>query len=97
MVLRVYNHIASRLEIDPEELACKLSAGTSQRCDWLGCFIGIYEISGRLTGDPVGWLKSPNHAPLFGGRAPLLVLLADPAEKLQPTLDYLNAVYGGWA
>lgn len=65
--------------------------------DRLGYFLGIYELSGRLVGSAVDWLKAPNKAPIFKGKPPLERLLDGRMESLFITLNYLKGAYGGWA
>ncbi len=63
--------------------------------DRLGYFLVIVELAGNLVGDAGDWLRSPNTAPIFGGKAPLDLLLAGQMEGMTSTLNYLRA--GGWA
>lgn len=65
--------------------------------DRLGYFLVIVELAGNLVGDAGEWLRSPNTAPLFGGKAPLDLLLVGRMEGMFTTLNYLKGSYGGWA
>lgn len=65
--------------------------------DRLGYFLLIVELAGDLVGDTGDWLRSPNTAPIFGGKAPLDLLLAGRMEGMFTTLNYLKGSYGGWA
>jgi hypothetical protein len=65
--------------------------------DRLGYFLLIVELAGDLVGDTGDWLRSPNTAPIFGGKAPMDLLLAGRMEGMFTTLNYLKGSYGGWA
>jgi hypothetical protein len=59
--------------------------------------LAINELSGRLVGSAGEWLKAPNHAPLFEGKAPLERILRGRMEDLLATLTCLKGACGGWA
>ena len=65
--------------------------------DRLGYFLVIVDQAAGLVGNAGDWLRSPNHAPLFGGKPPLDLLLAGRMEGMFSTLNYLRSSHGGWA
>ena len=67
------------------------------RRDRLGYFLAIYELSGRLVGNPGDWLKAPNQAAVFQGGTPLGRIQGGRMEDLIATVTYLKGAYGGWA
>jgi hypothetical protein len=77
-----------------KQLAPSLNLDSEDR---LGYFLLIVELAGDLVGDTGDWLRSPNTAPIFGGKAPLDLLLAGRMEGMFTTLNYLKGSYGGWA
>lgn len=83
------NYFRCLKEIEPE-----LDLDTKDR---LGYFLVIIEMAGSLVGDAGEWLRSPNTAQVFGGKAPLDLLLAGRIEGLHTTMSYLKTSTGGWA
>lgn len=65
--------------------------------DRLGYFLVIVDLAASLVGDAGDWLRNPNHAPLFGGKPPIDLVLAGRIEGLFATLNYLRSSQGGWA
>ena len=65
--------------------------------DRLGYFLVIVDLATELVGDAGDWLRADNRAPVFGGQAPLDLLLAGRTEGALLTLNYLRSIHGGWA
>lgn len=74
----------------------KLSRDTLERLSYL---LGIYKALHILFPDPTsadGWIRRPNHAPLFGGRTALDRMLSGQVSDLYEVRRYLDAERGGW-
>ena len=110
--LRVFDRAARELALPTEDRLKLLNMGRTKlfealkdpgpkldvdQTDRLGYFLAIFELSGRLVGSPGAWLKTPNSAPPFGGKAPMERMLGGRMADLIDTLTYLEGVYGGWA
>ncbi|MES1939718.1 hypothetical protein T5B8_05731 [Salinisphaera sp. T5B8] len=74
-----------------------LDVGQMER---LSLLLGIYKSLEMLLprADAAdGWIKQPNHNPLFGGKTPLERMLAGHIEDLAVVRRHLDAERGGWA
>ncbi|MGL4240289.1 MAG: MbcA/ParS/Xre antitoxin family protein, partial [Beijerinckiaceae bacterium] len=45
--------------------------------------------------DGIAWLKSPHHAPIFGGQTPLAVMTGGSQDAILSVRRYLDAMRGG--
>lgn len=73
----------------------RLSRDTLERISYL---LGIYRALQILLPDPAAadaWLKTPNDAPLFGGRSALARMLSGNVGDLYVVRQYLDAERGG--
>ena len=64
----------------------------------LSCLLGIWKNLQILLPDTQaadGWIRKPNHAPLFGGRSALDHMLAGNVSDLHLVRRYLDGVRGG--
>jgi uncharacterized protein (DUF2384 family) len=69
------------------------------KLDRMALFIGIYGLAGQaFPGErgAEGWLRRPNGAAVFGGAAPLDLLLNGRFEGLLRTYDHLQALVRIW-
>lgn len=74
-----------------------LSKDTLERLSYI---FGIYSALQVLLPKPEAadaWIKKPNTAPLFGGRAALERMLSGQVADLYLVRQYLDAQRGGWA
>ena len=74
-----------------------LSKDTLERLSYI---FGIYSALQVLLPKPEAadaWIKKPNTAPLFGGRAALERMLSGQVADLYMVRQYLDAQRGGWA
>lgn len=74
-----------------------LSKDTVERLSYI---FGIYSALQVLLPKPEAadaWIKKPNTAPLFGGRAALERMLSGQVADLYLVRQYLDAQRGGWA
>ncbi len=110
--LRTFNRVTEALGIDPVDKPRLLNLQEAKYFgylemndpdldldtkDRLGIFLMIVELAENLVGDAGAWLRSPNKAPIFGGRPPLELLLAGRIDEIHTTMNYLKGVHGGWA
>ena len=71
----------------------------ADKLDRMALFVGIYGLAGQaFPGErgAEGWLRRPNAAALFGGAAPLDLLLKGRFEGLLRTYDHLQALVRIW-
>lgn len=64
----------------------------------LSAILGIHKalaILHREESDGVAWLRGPHQAPVFGGQAPLEVMLAGTQDALLTVRRFLDAARGG--
>ena len=78
----------------------KTSPGADpDKLDRMALFVGIFGLAGQaFPGErgAEGWLRRPNTAPPFAGKAPLELLLAGRFESLLRTYDHLQACVRIW-
>jgi uncharacterized protein (DUF2384 family) len=112
LLLSAFRKVASVLELTlPEQAAIlgvsratiggwKVNPGADpDKLDRMALFTGIFGLAGQaFPGErgAEGWLRRPNTALLFGGRAPLELLLAGRFESLFRTFDHLQTLARVW-
>lgn len=68
------------------------------RLSRISAILGIHQALGVLHGSEragVDWLRTPNAAPLFGGRAPLALIVCGTLDGLLSVRRFLDAARGG--
>ncbi|MGV3491097.1 MAG: MbcA/ParS/Xre antitoxin family protein [Devosia sp.] len=64
----------------------------------ISAVFGIHQALGVLFADEVealGWLKGPHQAPVFGGQAPLALMISGTQDGLMSVRRFLDAARGG--
>jgi len=112
LLLSAFRKVASALGLTLPEQAALLGVSRATVAGWkeapghdpdkldrMALFVGIYGLAGEaFPGERggEGWLRRPNRAELFGGRAPLELLLLGRFESLFRTYDHLQALARVW-
>ena len=112
LILSAFRKVATALGLTLQQQATILGVSRATASSWktspgndtdkldrMALFIGIYDLAcqafpGERGGE--GWLHRSNTAPIFGGEAPLALILQGRFESLYRTHDHLQALVRIW-
>lgn len=112
LLLSAFRKVAQALGLTLQEQAAVLAVSRAtiggwkaapgsdpDKLDRMALFVGIYDLASQAfpgEGGAAGWLRRPNAAVLFEGKAPLAVLQEGRMEALFRTFDHLQALVRVW-
>ena len=112
LLLSAFRKVAGALEMTLPEQAAVLGVSRAtiggwktapgadpDKLDRMALFVGIFDRAGQaFPGErgAAGWLRRPNSAPIFDGKAPLEYLLQGRFEALLRTFDHLETLVRIW-